>query len=228
MKWLQSAIIGCLIVACCATVPPTSKLSEPVPDTTPPTITVTEPPVIKVPPTILVERKVSRRILVIGDSEACAVNLYIRKTVKEINEAAGDPLDVVDVVCKGGTVVQYWGEQGHFREALKKHPNPDAVVIFLGTNHYWQGITRPPVETLLDQIQEPTSCVWVGNTAVKGKRWQINKTLREAVQPRCSYFDTEAAGIELPDGVHPSGAGAIKWLKGIWPLIPPKYEEVNE
>lgn len=225
MHWLRSAFVGSLVVACCA-IQPTQR-SVPVVDTKPPVITITEPRVIEVPPVVTVQKKVSRHVLVIGDSEACAVNLYIRKTVKEINEAAHKPLDVVDVACKGGTVVQYWGEQGHFREALKKYPNPDAVVIFLGTNHYWQG-TRPPVETILNQIQAPTSCVWVGNTAVKGKRWKINNILREAVQPTCSYFDTEAAGIELPDGVHPSGAGAIKWLKGIWPMIPPKYEEVNE
>lgn len=222
---LHNAVLAALIIACCAAPP-----LQPAPrvDTSPPVITVTEPPnVIEVPPVVVAQKKISRHVLVIGDSEACAVNLYIRKTVKEVNEAAHEPLDVVDVECKGGTVVQYWGAQGHFREALKKHPNPDAVVIFLGTNHYWQG-TRPPVETILDQIQAPTSCVWVGNTAVKGKRWNINNILREAVQPTCSYFDTEAAGIELPDGVHPSGAGAIKWLKAIWPMIPPKYGDANE
>lgn len=225
MHWLRCAIVSLLVVACCTTRP--SQRSTPVVDMMPPVITVTEPPAVEIVKPVVVKKRVSRRVLVVGDSEACAVNLYIRKTVKEINEAAGEPLDVVDVECKGGTVVQYWGAQGHFREALKKHPNPDAVVIFLGTNHYWQ-TSAPPVNTILDQIQAPTSCTWVGNTAVKGKRWKINNILREAVQPTCSYFDTEAAGIELPDGVHPSGAGAIKWLKGIWPMIPPKYEEANE
>lgn len=229
MHWIRSTVVASVVVACCATQPPQPvEQARPVADTTPPVITVDpQPNIIEVPPVVVVEKRVPRHVLVVGDSEACAVNLYIRKTVKEVNETAGEPLDVVDVVCKGGTTVQYWGAQGHFREALRKHPNPDAVVIFLGTNHYWQ-TTAPPVNTILDQIQAPASCVWVGNTAVKGKRWKINNILREAVQPTCSYFDTEAAGIELPDGVHPSGAGAIKWLKAIWPMIPPKYEEVNE
>lgn len=230
MYWLRNVAFELLIAGCCC-----SSLTTP---PAPPAVEVTDVSVADVaeepspapapePPPKKELKLVGRRILVIGDSEACAVNLYIRKTVKAINEAAGQPLDTVDVDCKGGTVVQYWGDQGHFREALRKHPNPDTVIIFLGTNHYWQG-TRPPVESILDQIQAPTSCVWVGNTAVKGKRWKINNILREAVQPTCSYFDTEATGIELPDGVHPSGAGAIKWLKAIWPLIPLKYEEADE
>lgn len=168
-----------------------------------------------------------RKVLVVGDSEACAVNLYIRKTVKEFNEALKQPLDVVDVDCKGGTTVQYWGEQGHFRESLSKHGKPDVVVVFLGTNHYWQ-TTTPPVNMIIDQLEPRTECLWVGNTAVKGRKWKINRLLKDAVTPRCQYFDTEAADIHLPDGVHPSGAAAIKWIKMIWSMIPLKYEVRDE
>jgi len=165
----------------------------------------------------------SRHVLVIGDSEACAVKPYIKKAAAEACNGLGVPTDVIDVDCKGGTTVQYWGAQGHFRGSLEGHGRPDAVVVFLGTNHYWQ-TTAPPVETITSLLPDSSDCVWVGNTAVKGKRWRINSLMRDAVSPRCTYFDTEAANIELPDGVHPSGAAAIRWVKAIWPLIPPRYE----
>lgn len=178
------------------------------------------------PPPVLVP--VSRHVLIIGDSEACAVGWVVKGTVKKINEEAQQPYDRVDVVCKGGTMVQYWGRQGNFRAALSKHPNPDTVLVFLGTNHYHQQ-TTPEVGPILDVVKEyGFNCVWVGNTAVKGGRYKINKLLREAVQPTCSYFDTEAAGIPLADGIHPNGAGAAKWIRAIWPMIPVKYEERHE
>lgn len=227
---IRNALCWIFVAGCsCSTLtmPSAPESIEVSADAGPGDAAIDAPEVAAPPPAPKPKRVVGRTVLVVGDSEACAVNLYIQKTVREFNEAAGQPTDSVVVDCKGGTTVQYWGAQGHFREALKKHPKPDAVVIFLGTNHYWQ-TEAPPVNTILDQIQAPASCVWVGNTAVKGKRWKINNILREAVQPACSYFDTEAAGIPLPDGVHPSGAGAIKWLKAVWPMIPLKYEEVNE
>ena len=165
-------------------------------------------------------RIAKRKILIIGDSEACAVQWQV-KNVKL-------PTDTVDVECKGGTVVQYWGAQGNMQRALARHPGTDTVVIFLGTNHYGQTAT-PPVAPILDLIkQRGLKCVWVGNTAVNGKRWKINDLLRSAVTPTCSYFDTEAAAIPLPDGVHPDGTGALRWLRLVWPTIPMKYEESDE
>lgn len=162
----------------------------------------------------------NRRILIIGDSEACVVSSQVKN--------AKLPTDTVDVDCKGGTVVQYWGTGGHFRAALARHPKPDVVLIFLGTNHHGQKVT-PPVAPILDLVRDNgLQCVWVGNTAVDGKRWAINGLIHDAVQPTCSYFDTEAAGIQLTDGVHPYGAAALKWLQAIWPTIPMKYEETHE
>jgi len=188
--------------------------------------------VITIPTVVIddrpVQKPVSRRILIVGDSEACAVNWVVQKIVPQINDEAGQPRDVIDVDCKGGTTVQYWGAQGHLREALSRHPRPDTVLVFLGTNHYGQVVT-PPVAQVTDILKEKgLGCVWVGNTAVKGKTWKINKLLRESVGPTCSYFDTEAANIPLPDGVHPDRSGATKWLKAIWPTIPVKLEEEHE
>src|SRR5689334_15347667 len=86
-----------------------------------PTVAATVEPPPAPPPKIA-----ARRILIIGDSEACAIAPQVAK--------AKLPTDTVDVECKGGTVVQYWGAQGHFKAALAKHPKPDVVLIFLGTN----------------------------------------------------------------------------------------------
>lgn len=185
---------------------------------------------------------VSRRVLIVGDSEACAVGYVVKDTVQKINDEAKQPRDTVNVDCKGGTVVQYWADQGHLKQALVKHPSPDVVIVFLGTNHYWQtrGDGDAGWPTTLSMVRNATaigkeirvsgaSCVWVGNTAVKGRSWPVNVILREAVSPDlCTYFDTEAANIPLADGVHPTTAGAVKWLRAVWQVLPPKYEEADE
>lgn len=188
--------------------------------------TVTAAPASPPPPKPKVRR--GRKVLIVGDSEACAVGSYInlKKLVADINDEGGMPRDSVDVDCKGGTTVQYWGAGGNLRAALSRHPNPDAVLVFLGTNHYGQA-TTPPTATVTDLLKA-TDCVWVGNTAVHGKHWKINGLIRDAVTPQCAYFDTEAAGIPLADGVHPTPGGASKWIRSVWPLIPPKYEERDE
>lgn len=169
-------------------------------------------------------KPVGRKVLIVGDSEACAVSSYIdlKKLVAEINDAAGQPHDTVEFDCKDGTRVEYWGAGGHLRSALDNHPNPDAVLVFLGTNHYWQ-TTVPPTDTVTDLLKD-TNCVWVGNTAVHDKRWPVNGLIRDAVTPQCKYFDTEAAKIPLADGVHPTPEGATRWIRLVWPEIPLKKE----
>lgn len=163
----------------------------------------------------------SRNVLIVGDSQACAVGMIAKETVKNLNTAENRPLDKIKVECKVGSVIQYWGEQGHLQLALQKHKNLDVVVVFLGTNHYWQTSGRlPNVEPILNQIQSANAkCVWVGNTTVKGKNWPVNKMLSDAVSSRCTYFDTEKANITLVDGIHPSRSGSIKWLQLIWRLL---------
>lgn len=162
---------------------------------------------------------IPRNVLIVGDSEACAVGFIADKVANERL-----PHDNVSVECKGGTTVQYWGSGGHLRQALVRHPASDVVLVFLGTNHYWQKET-PPVGLILDLIRDSNvKCVWVGNTAVKGKKWPINGLLRGAVTPTCSYFDTEAADVQLWDGVHPDRANALRWLRMVWSTIPTKHE----
>lgn len=170
-------------------------------------VPVTEAPVEPVP--------VTRHVLVVGDSEACAVSSYVKATA----QTAGD---TADVACKESTTVQNWGT-GRLRTALDAHPRTSSVVIFLGTNHYLDS-TAPPVGPILDLIAaRGLDCVWVGNTAVMGKARKINDLMRAVVTPTCTYFDTEAFGVELRDGIHPTSAAARSWIRAVWSTIPMRY-----
>jgi len=218
MRRLLVPVLACLL-SCDTTLP---LASNPPADASP----VASAPIdntITLPPIDIIARKQPRRVLITGDSEACRVGFYAKKVIAQINAENHEPADVVDVDCKGGTVVQYWGTGGNLKLALARHPHPDDVLVFLGTNHYWQRVT-PPTSTVTDLLRD-TNCIWVGNTAVHGKHWAINGLIRDAVTPQCAYFDTEAADIPLDDGVHPGHAGAVKWLRMVWATIPTKYEE---
>jgi len=163
------------------------------------------------------------RVLVVGDSEACAVGNYAADPAWRAEAGLGRPDDQVRVACKASTTVEYWAD-GRLERAMDDF-DPDAVVVFLGTNH-WGAQKAPDVEPILQLLlARETRCLWVGNTAVRGKHWAINGLLKEAVEPTCAYFDTEAAGVALADGIHPGPAAAQRWLKDVWRSIPQKEEE---
>ena len=160
------------------------------------------------------------RVLVVGDSEACAVGNYAADPSWRAEAGLGQPDDQVRVACKASTTVEYWAD-GRLERAMDDF-DPDAVVVFLGTNH-WGAQKAPDVEPILQLfLARGARCLWVGNTAVRGKHWAINGLLREAVGPTCAYFDTEAAGVVLADGIHPGPAAAQRWLKDVWRSIPQK------
>lgn len=160
-----------------------------------------------------------RQVLVVGDSEACAVSAYVRLVARDAGDAA-------DVECRSSTTVQYWSS-GRLARELDARPHVDTVVVFLGTNHYLD-TSLPPVMPMLQQLESRgLTCVWVGNTLVKGRHRKINLLLREAVSPTCTYFDTEAFGVELRDGVHPTPAAAERWIRAVWSTIPVRYEDVE-
>lgn len=151
------------------------------------------------------------RTLIVGDSEAG----FVSRRLKEFKEKV-HPEETFDTDFKGGTVIQYWAAGGNFRAALSRHPKPDTVIIFLGTNNYWQK-TMPDVKPILDEVQSRgIRCIWVGPTEVQGKKWEINQLIKAAVTPTCTYVDTETLNIPLEDGVHPTYAGIFKWLNAIW------------
>lgn len=164
----------------------------------------------------------SRNVIIVGDSEACAVKHDVQAITDKIADSNGLPHDKIIVGCKVGSRIPFWDV--HVRDVIDQHDRPDVVLVFLGTNHYDE-VGEQPVKPILDYIElTGADCVWVGNTSVRGKRWKVNEVIKASVESRCKYFDTEAANIPLVDGIHPTSAGVVKWIEEIWPLIPPEYE----
>lgn len=152
-----------------------------------------------------------------------------KEVAKAWADKHGQAADDVAVDCKGGTVIQYWAQGLHAQLALQAHPKADTLVVFLGTNHYWQNPLVGNPQPILDRVvARGLQCVWVGNVAVKGKKWAVNSQLRQAVTPTCSYFNAEEEPMQLWDGVHPDRVNARRWLADVWEAIPLKYEDTHD
>lgn len=149
---------------------------------------------------------VPEKILIVGDSEACAMKYGAVKAVQTSEEK-------VDIDCVGGTRVSYW-ENGRMKQALSKDKY-DVVIVFLGTNDY--GMKPDPTKVVQAITDSGAACVWAGPTLVRGQKSVTNEHLKSRVAP-CVYLDTQALGVPLADGVHPTGAGAVKWLAKVWEL----------
>ena len=146
--------------------------------------------------------------LLIGDSQVLYAGYYFGKSnVKHDNET-------VLFDSKPGTTILTWNNI--FVREMNKFPHVDTVVIFLSTNNHNFNFVQPHDNILNEIKHRQVRCIWVGGTNVYGKRWPIYAMVKAAVEPTCTYFDTENAGIELADGVHPSKDGMIKWLTLIW------------
>lgn len=147
------------------------------------------------------------RILLVGDSEAGAVAPYV-SAVKRPGETV-----LVDSVV--GSSIQAWSN-GQLAAAVTQY-QPDVVAVFLGTNNYY-AMSSPNLAPIFAQM--PARSVWVGPTAVQGKSWPISSWIKNACASRgVPYVDTQALGIQLRDGVHPTPEGAVQWLRYIWPLL---------
>lgn len=155
-----------------------------------------------------------REVLVVGDSEAGYAS---RKT-----EAARSWFDTVHVDAKGGTTIEYWGKQGALHRALGRwragHPGrsgPDVVVLFLGTNDHWRS-SVPDTAPIFQELGE-IPCVWVGPTAVEGRRHLFTQLLELEVSGRCRWVSSES--LELEDGWHPVGGAILPWLQEVWSVM---------
>lgn len=200
------------MVTCQPPVDPERPLEETVAAVT----SVPAPEPVETTKTIKQPVRLARHVLVVGDSEACAVSTHVAGVAR----SAGDD---ADFACKSSTTVQYWSA-GPLARALDARPHVDTVVVFLGTNHYLDAVA-PPVGPILEEFRSRgLTCVWVGNTPVMGKPRKVNGLLRDAVSGSCTYFDTEAFGPVLRDGVHPTPASARLWLDAVWRVIPQKFE----
>lgn len=153
-----------------------------------------------------------QNILLIGDSQVRFLSWYWgRANVQRPNET-------VWFDSKPGTTILTWNHI--FIREMKKYPDVDVVLIFLGTNNFNFPFLQEHQNILNEVQRRKIMCLWIGPSNV---RWpgirnlhMTGPSLKAAVSPTCTYFDTEAADIELVDGIHPSLIGAKKWLQLIW------------
>ena len=156
-----------------------------------------------------IEADTPKQILLVGDSQVLYAKWYMARA------GVQKPNETLFYDSHPGTTILTWNRI--FVREMSKFPKMDEVLIFLGTNNnnftYLQ-----PLDNILGEVKrENVKCVWVGGTEVYHHHHPIiNNLIRNAVSPTCQFFDTEAAGIDLIDGVHPSPEGAKKWLKLIW------------
>ncbi len=148
----------------------------------------------------------SQNILIVGDSEACSMNYGAISAVRQ-------PGEMVNTICKSGTRTAYW--EGEKMETALSTGKYDSVIVFLGTNDY--GIKPDPTKIVSQIKSTGAGCVWVGPPLVRGQKSVTNDYLKTRVAP-CVYLDTQALNISLSDGVHPTSAGAVKWLVEAWRL----------
>jgi lysophospholipase L1-like esterase len=100
-------------------------------------------------------------------------------------------------------------------QASKPARKVDYVIVFLGTNNYYDA-NLPSVDGVLQVVRSTGArCVWVGPPKVNGKPWKLNADLRKAVESVCVYVDSQQVAIELHDGIHPSPKGAQVWARKI-------------
>lgn len=152
------------------------------------------------------------KVLLVGDSEAGAVQPYLSAVL-----GPGETANVNSVV---GSRISAWSS-GQLASAIAA-TNPDVVVVFLGTNDYYDN-ALPNLTPVFSQL--PTGrTVWVGPTSVQNKSWPVDNLLKNAMQAQgIPFIDTESLGISLRDGIHPDAAGAKKWLQAIWPVVRQVY-----
>lgn len=165
------------------------------------------------------DRKPSRHVLVVGDSQACAVGAIMQRVVEGVDRANNRLIDTFDVDCRPGTTIEYWTLNDRFATSLRSHSNVDDVIVFLGTNDYY-AVQAPNVDQILDVVRSyHIGCVWVGNTSVHGRTWPINSMLHDIVMPACVYVSIDDASVQLADGVHPTTHGAEIVLGRAWQAL---------
>lgn len=163
-----------------------------------------------------------RNVLIVGDSEACAVGNVAQRTSDEIGWG-----HVIDTSCKSGSTIQDWSGN-RIDAALKDHSRADVVIVFLGGNNVHNENTNG-AETIIEKITARRSaCVWVGNAKLFEKTWRINSSLKEVVEASgCRYLDSELLNLKLVDKMHPDVESAKLWFKSAIALVPVLYEELE-
>lgn len=91
----------------------------------------------------------------------------------------------------------------------------DVVIVFLGTNNYYDE-KLPSVDGVLQVVKSTGArCIWVGPPKVNARSFKLNEELKIATSSTCKYVDSQQLAIELQDGIHPSSQGARVWARKI-------------
>lgn len=140
-----------------------------------------------------------------GDSEAGATHAALRSVLPRGSRMV--------LTYEVSSRIEKWA--GGKMAASKPAQRVDRIIVFLGTNNYYDA-KLPSIEGVLQVIRSTgAECIWVGPPKVNNRPWKLNNDLRSAVEPTCKYVDSQQLTIELSDGIHPSDRGAREWAKKI-------------
>lgn len=147
----------------------------------------------------------SKTYWIAGDSEAGATH----SALKEVLPTGSQTVLTYEVSSR----IEKWA--GGKMATSKPARKVDHVIVFLGTNNYYDS-KLPDVEGVLQAIRSTgASCTWVGPPRVNKRPWKLNNDLKLAVEKQCKYVDSQQLSIELHDGIHPSPRGAQVWARKI-------------
>lgn len=145
-----------------------------------------------------------KRTWVVGDSEAGAVHSYLIPKL---------PNDQTILTYETSSRIEKWS--GGKMAASRPAGQIDTVIVFLGTNNYYDQ-QLPSPKGVLDIVRSTGArCVWVGPPRVHNRPFPLNNDLRKAVENTCTYVDSQSLSIELRDGIHPTDKGAQEWAQRI-------------
>jgi len=142
---------------------------------------------------------------IVGDSEAGAV----APSLKGVLPSGSQIVLTYEVSSR----IEKWA--GGKMAASRPSRKVDRVIVFLGTNNYYD-TQLPSVEGVLQVIRSTGArCTWVGPPKVNNRPWKLNNDLKAAVGSTCTYVDSQQLAIELRDGIHPTDKGAQEWARKI-------------
>lgn len=141
-----------------------------------------------------------KKILVMGDSQACGMSSHIYKMAKK------ESLEVTQK-CKVGSRISYWS-------SVHISSNFDAIILVLGSNDYEYPPKEQDIDEFLTEIKGRTNrCLWVGPPVIHKKESTLPAILRNSsIAHRCTYFDSREISLFQPDSVHTNFSGYKKWM----------------
>lgn len=147
----------------------------------------------------------SQTCWIAGDSEAGATHAALRSALPPGSQTV--------LTYEVSSRIEKWA--GGKMAASKPARKVDRIIVFLGTNNYYDS-KLPSVEGVLRVVRSTgAKCIWVGPPKVNNRPWKLNNDLKSAVEPLCTYVDSQQLAIELRDGIHPTDKGAQEWARKI-------------